>query len=111
MPPYHREFGSLRHVSRSGSFTTANRAAIEAPPVGAISTYDDLRLALNKRRVEIGLTFEELDDRSGLPDRYTTKLLSRSPSPHGRYARNIGPLALDCLLPALRVRLRLEPLD
>jgi hypothetical protein len=57
------------------------------------------------------MSFEDLDARSGLADRYTTKLLSASPSAHGRYHRNIGPAAMDCLLPALKVRIRLEPID
>jgi hypothetical protein len=70
-----------------------------APAVTEIASYDQLRQALNQRRVELGMSFEDLDARSGLADRYTTKLLSASPSAHGCYHRNIGPAAMDACCP------------
>ena len=108
MPP---AVADKRIGSRAFAFERSNHRALEAPQIEQITTYDDFRRALNQRRVALGMSMLDLDARSGLADGYSSKILGAAPAAHGRYHRNIGPVALDCLLPALRVRLRLEPID
>jgi hypothetical protein len=106
---YRPDFFALRFARKP--LASANRAVLESPPVEQIACYDDLRQALNRRRVDLGMSFEELDGVTGLADHYTSKILSAPATSHGRYHRSIGSTAMNCLLPALRVRLRLEPVD
>ncbi len=108
--PYHREFG--HNFRRRGLvFRKMNHVVIDAARIDQIKTYDEFRQALNQRRVALGLTMQDLDERTGLADGYSSKILGAAPSRFGRYCRNIGPVAMDCLLPALKVRIRLEPID
>jgi hypothetical protein len=106
---YRRDFFRLRQKASAEQLLALNPET--ARPIDSASSYDEFRRLLNQRRVEHGMTFADLDARSGLADGYSSKILSAPVSAHGRYCRNIGPTAMDCLLGALKVRLRIEPVD
>jgi hypothetical protein len=106
---YRRDFFRLREKTSAEQLRALNPETVR--PIDSASSYDEFRRLLNQRRVEHGMTFADLDARSGLADGYSSKILSSPVSAHGRYCRNIGPTAMDCLLASLKVRLRLEPID
>lgn len=92
------------------TFERGNAPVLAKPAVEHISNFEEFRHALNRRRVEFGMSFEELDARSGLADRYSAKILSTSPT-HGGGTRHIGPTAIGLLAARAKVRIRLEPID
>jgi hypothetical protein len=106
---YRPDFFRLRQKATAEQLRALNPET--ARPIDSASSYDEFRRLLNQRRVEHGMTFADLDARSGLADGYSSKILSSPITAHGRYHRNIGPLAFDCILSSLKVRLRLEPVD
>jgi hypothetical protein len=74
----------------------------DAPRViGEFSNYDELITALRIRAAELNLSGQECDRVSGLPDRYSQKLLG----PH--QIRRLGAVSLGPFLGALGVRGRL----
>jgi hypothetical protein len=88
-----------------------NAKALETPAPEYIETYDQLRDALNHRRVELGLTMLEVDERAGLSSGHASKLLVPPSKQMSLCYRNIGPVSLPLVLGALKVRIRLEPID
>lgn len=107
---FRRNFENCRGASLQTSFAAGNRAALEATAVTEISTYEQLRAALNRRRIELGLSMTDLDARAGWPDGYTGKVLSNPNSIHSCYRRNLGPSSMDLVLGALRVKLAIIPI-
>lgn len=101
------DFSNRRGASLS-MFERTNRRACENP-LEAATNYAEFQRLLNQRRIALGMSLNDLDARSGLADGYTSKILCLPARPHGRFMRNIGPLAMDRILPALKVRIRLEP--
>jgi hypothetical protein len=55
-----------------------------------VGNYDELTAALRARVAELGTTFDGLDELSGLPERYTQKVLSRGCKSLGRVS--LGPI-------------------
>jgi hypothetical protein len=70
-------------------------------PLAVIGSYRDLVMALRRRVVELDTTVSGLDDVTGLPDGYCTKILSLSGT------RYLGPLSLGLILKSLGVKLAL----
>jgi hypothetical protein len=72
----------------------------EAPPriLGEFSDYDQLITALRQRAAELNLSGETIDEVSGLPSRYSAKLLGP------QQIRRLGASSLGCFLGALAVR-------
>ena len=71
----------------------------ETPRVVAeFSDYDELINALRTRAAELNLSGEQVDRRSGLPDRYAQKLLGPN------QIRRLGAISLGPFLGALAVR-------
>jgi len=71
-----------------------------------VTDYEQLALALRRRRQRLGLTMNELDDRSGLQLGYTAKLENFSHENSGRF---IGPVSLPLWLGALGLAIVLVP--
>ena len=70
-------------------------------PLAECVDYDGLRKAINAVRELRNISFEQLDDLSGLPDRYSAKLFGPRP------LRRIGMKSLGDLLGALGIKLHL----
>jgi hypothetical protein len=68
-------------------------------PLASISSYEDLIAALRARQSALELSHEVLSEISGLPERYSSKVLS----PRG--SRRVGMLSLQLLLSGLGVKL------
>jgi hypothetical protein len=66
--------------------------------VGQFSNYNEMMSALRARAAELNLSGETIDEFSGLPSRYTQKLLG----PH--QIRKLGAISLGAFLGALAVR-------
>jgi hypothetical protein len=102
----------VRQHGKHRLFDRMNRPVLETTPP---ETIDELRQTLNHRRVTLGMSFggalPKDRPRRPLHDETSVKHARQPTMRATRFERNIGPIALDCLLPALRVRLRLEPID
>jgi hypothetical protein len=72
-------------------------------PLAVIGSYRDLVVALRRRVVELDTTINGLDDITGLPDGYCTKILSLTATTY------LGPLSLGLVLKSLGVKLALIP--
>jgi hypothetical protein len=68
---------------------------------GLITDYDSLLRALVRRRQGLGLSQLAVDQISGLPEAYTSKIEARM--------RNLGPLSFDLLLGTLGLSIALVP--
>jgi hypothetical protein len=68
-------------------------------PLGVCRTADDLRRVLRARFAQLGVSFETVDAISGLPTRYTAKVLGLQPT------RRFGQFSLDGLLGAAGIKL------
>ena len=66
-----------------------------------IRTFDELRAALNRRKIDLGLKNLEIDDIAGLQSGYTGKLLCGMKRP--------GDMSLPAILGALKCELVLVP--
>lgn len=83
-------------------FKVRNARALEAP--GApITDYQSLITALNRRRVELGLSMADLDGVTGLADGYSSKIFVG--------IRSIGKLSFGEVLQALKCELVLRPIE
>jgi hypothetical protein len=67
--------------------------------IGTVTRYSDLHRIMRERAVEIGISREVLDDISGLPDGWSSKVLAPKP------IKNMGELSLSEMLPTLGLRL------
>jgi transcriptional regulator with XRE-family HTH domain len=74
-------------------------------PIFRARSYDELRLALNMRRQQLGMSMEVLSENAGLQPGYAGKIFG------GRRMKNLGPLSLTLLLDALGCELALMPID
>lgn len=72
-------------------------------PIAIASSYEELVMALNLRRQQLGLSMEALEDRAGLAGGHAGKLFG------GKRVKNLGPLSLLLLLGALNCELMLTP--
>lgn len=72
-----------------------------------LRSYDDLILALQDKRVEMGMTCMELEERSGLHNGYISKLENCFSHNRAGSARFIGPVSLTLWLQALEVGLEI----
>ena len=80
--------------------------AVDDRPLTAaieVKDYRELRSVFNRRRRDLGLTFEELDNVSGVAQGYSSKLFGG--------IRHLGSMSLPSMLGALRLRMYLEPAD
>jgi hypothetical protein len=68
-------------------------------PAAEIRSYADLIRALRERKERLDVSFNLLEDISGLQSGHISKLLSP------RASKRLGELSLDCLLAALGVKL------
>jgi hypothetical protein len=66
--------------------------------VGEFSDYDELITALRQRAAELNLSGADTDRLSGLPDRYSQKLLGPN------QVRRLGVTSMGCFLGALALR-------
>jgi hypothetical protein len=74
----------------------------DAPPGSVLAvceSYEQLLQSLIARRESSGISFVELDDLTGLPDGYTSKVLGPARS------KGLGQISLTTLLGALRMKL------
>lgn len=71
-------------------------------------SYADFRALLNGRRMQLGLSMEELDHIAAFPSGYSSKLLVSNYKKHDQQ-RNLGPGSLNKMLDALVVGVRLVP--
>jgi hypothetical protein len=79
--------------------TTAWSEAKAGDVLAVADDYEVLLAAIRRRKDELGFSFAELDERSGLPDGYVSKLLGPS------RIKNLGPLSLGLMLEILGLRL------
>jgi hypothetical protein len=68
-------------------------------PLAIIRSYDDLRELFRQRVVELGISLDTLDSVSGLPMRYSSKLLALEPT------KQFGAISFSALLGALAIQL------
>jgi hypothetical protein len=68
-------------------------------PLAIIRSSEDLRELFRQRVAYLGISLDTLDEISGLPTRYCSKLLSIEPT------RNLGLISFEALLGALAVQL------
>jgi hypothetical protein len=87
----------LRPIEKTADWGVARPGDVLA----VFDHHEDLRTALRRRKEQIGMSFLELDERVGLPQGYTSKLLAPAA------LKNLGPLSLGLLLQGLGVRLAL----
>jgi len=71
--------------------------------LGEARSYEDIRQALILRADELNISRETLDDASGLPDGFSSKVLS----PEGQ--KSLGPATLGPMLGGLAVKLLIVP--
>mgnify|MGYP001546986344 CR=1 FL=1 len=71
--------------------------------VAVVGTYPELTAAIAARRRELGLTQLALDDRTGLPDGYVSKIECG--------LRRFGDLSMELVLQALGLRLVVLAVD
>ena len=86
------------------SFAKAERNESSAP-LAEVRTYDDLLIALRARANRLELAGETIDNLSGLPERYSAKILSAFSHKRGKQVRRIGMLSLGPILGALGLKL------
>jgi hypothetical protein len=67
--------------------------------LGTVWRYSDLHRIMRDRALAIGISREVLDDISGLPDGYSSKLLAATPIKH------LGELSMGEILPVLGMKL------
>lgn len=82
----------------SGNVIQGGKATSEEP-LGTCRTADDLRHILRRRFAALGVSFETVDHLSGLPTRYTAKVLGLQPT------KTFGQISLDALLGAAGIML------
>jgi hypothetical protein len=73
-------------------------------PLAVVSNYLALIEALRARVLELGISFETIDQVAGWTDKYASKLLAE-PTP-GSAKRCMGPMSFDAMLGALAVKLQ-----
>lgn len=79
-----------------------------APASPGARDYEGFRALLNNRRMELGLSFIELDHLAQMQGGYSAKLLS-PPREAGQYYKRIGHDSMNKLLEALGVEIHIMP--
>jgi hypothetical protein len=78
-------------------------------PLAVVSNYLALIAGLRARVLELGVSFETIDQVAGWCDGYASKVLAPEPSLGHKTKRAMGPMAFDAVLGALAVKLLLVP--
>ncbi len=68
-------------------------------------TFDDLVIAIKERRVSLGISQNELDERAGLASGYVGKIEASLTNPAARNARSLGRESMPLILQALGLEL------
>lgn len=78
-------------------------------PLAVFADYAGLVAACRARRIQLGMSQLEVDDRAGLPSGYCGKIEISATNPGARNSRSIGKDSLPLLLGALGLEMMLSP--
>jgi hypothetical protein len=78
---------------------TLGSVMTESTPLAIVRSFDDLRDLFRARVAELNISLDTLDEISGLPVRYSSKLLALEPS------KQLGAISFSALLGALALQL------